>query len=148
MIRGIQWPMVPGTFAAQNHLWKSYSISSERSCQAGLIAEAFRAGAWGVGWLQPTTSCHVVAIIENSNLPHLLLATACNGLRISKNGGHPLNSPLNSTQDWHLGCTWFVEMKKPWSARAWAMLMELQFFWQKSIRENPELLIAFFDNAL
>ena len=26
--------------------------------------------------------------------------------------------------------------------------MELQFFWQKSIRENPELLITFFDSVL
>ena len=93
-------------------------------------------------------SCHVVAIIGNGNLPHLPLATACKGLRISKNKGHPLNSPLNSTQDWHLGCIWFVEMKKTWFARAWAILMELQFFWQKSIRENPELLITFFDSVL
>ena len=39
-------------------------------------------------------------------------------------------------------------MEKTWSARALAMLMELQFFWQKSIREKPELLITFFDSVL
>ena len=109
-----------------------------------MIAEGLRAVTWGFGWLQQIKPCHVVAIIENGNLPHLLLATACKRLRIAKNGGHPLNPPLNSTQDRHLGCIWFVEMKKMWSARAWAILMEQQFFWQKSIGENPELLTTFF----
>ena len=136
------------TFAPQIHLWKNYNTLLERPCQTELIFEVFGAVTWAFGWLQQMASCHVVAIIENGNLPHLLLATACKGLRIAKNGGHPLNPPLNSTQDRHLGCIWFVEMKKTWSVRAWAILMELQFFWQKSIRENPELLITFFDSVL
>ena len=148
MIRGCQGPMAPVAFALENHLWKKYNILAETSQCGGLICGVLGAVTWGLGWPQRMGSCHVVAIIENSNLPHLLLATACNRLRISKNGGHPLNSPLNSTQDWHLGCIWFVEMKKTWSAWAWAMPMELQFFWQKSIRENPELLITFFDSVL
>ena len=39
-------------------------------------------------------SCHVVAIIGNGNLPHLPLATACKGLRISKNGCHPAKAKI------------------------------------------------------
>ena len=69
--------------------------------------------------------------------------------RMVENGAHGQEPWFNSTQDWHLGCIWFVEMKKTWSAKAWAILMELQFFWQfKSTRENPELLITFFDSVL